>query len=65
MLFLIEAPGAGSRAMIHSSLYRAIKLSIFGCVDREERCPAQRRKRGCKSRHIRHVLYLFFLRQGL
>lgn len=59
MLFLIAVPAAGPSPVIHSSHYGAIKLSTFGCVDREERCSAQRRKRGCKSRHIRHASYPF------
>lgn len=59
MLFLIEVPAASSGPAIHFTICRGIELSMFGCVGREERRPAQRRKRGCKSRHIRLSSYPF------
>ena len=48
MLLLVTLPGQG---------YSGIELSIFGWFAREERRPAQRRKRGCKPRHIRLSSY--------
>lgn len=53
MLLLVTLPGQGHELVPHNPIYSGIELSMFGCVAREERRPAQRRKRGCKPRHIR------------
>jgi hypothetical protein len=52
MLLLIKSHRMGSGLMFQYAACSEIELSLFGCVAREERRPVQRRKRGCKSRHI-------------
>ncbi len=52
MLLLIKSHRMGSGLMLQYAACSEIELSLFGCVAREERPPVQRRKRGCKSRHI-------------
>jgi hypothetical protein len=59
MLLLIAMPGQGYELVPHHPIYSGVELSMFGCVAREERRPVQRRKRGCKSRHIRLFSYPF------
>lgn len=52
MLLLIDDINASYGLIVHSVVYSGNKFIVFGCVDSEERRSNQRRKRGCKSRHI-------------
>lgn len=52
MLHLIETLSTGYELMARNVFHHGIELSLFGRVAREERRSIQRRKRGCKSRHI-------------
>jgi hypothetical protein len=49
MLLLVETLSLG---ITPHAVCSGRNLSLFGCVAREERRLRQRRKRGCKSRHI-------------
>lgn len=49
MLLLIDDINASYGLIAYFAVY---KFMVFGCVDSEDRRLKQRRKRGCKSRHI-------------
>lgn len=51
-MYLIKTHSTGFELMAHYVFCREVELSMFGCVNSEERPGERCRKRGCKSRHI-------------